>query len=69
MSQTIKSAEKSQRFRDRLKASGGEEVLLRLPSETVALLDELKAKQGLRNRSQALLQLIELGRLATQQIA
>ena len=56
------------RYRQRLRASGGEEVLFQLPRETIALLDELKERQGLRNRSQALLQLIERGREATQQV-
>ena len=45
-----------------------EEVLFKLPRATVALLDELKERQGLRNRSQALLQLIEQGRAAAQQM-
>ncbi len=56
-------------YRDRIRAAGGEEVLVQLPRETVALLDDLKKSQGLRSRSQALLQLIERGREATQQIA
>jgi hypothetical protein len=46
-------------FRQRLRAAGGEEVLFQLPRETVAMLDAIKERQGLRNRSQALLQLIE----------
>lgn len=50
---------KGQAYRQRLRASGAEEVLVQLPRETIALLDELKACRGLRNRSQALLQLIE----------
>ena len=54
------------RYRERLRASGAEEVLLQLPRETIALLDELKERQGLRNRSLALMQLIERGREATQ---
>jgi len=60
---------KTARFRQRLRASGAQEVLFQLPDETVALLDEIKKRQGLRSRSQALLQLIERGREATQQIA
>ena len=59
---------KTARFRQRLRASGAQEVLFQLPDETVALLDEIKKRQGLRSRSQALLQLIEHGREATQQI-
>ncbi|OYV38954.1 MAG: hypothetical protein B7Z80_08580 [Rhodospirillales bacterium 20-64-7] len=54
------------RYRARLRASGAEEVLVQLPRETIALLDDLKERQGLRNRSLALLQLIERGREATQ---
>lgn len=52
-------AEQVRAYRRRLAASGGQEVLFQLPRETVALLDDLKQRQGLRNRSQALLQLIE----------
>jgi hypothetical protein len=63
------SAAYSRDYRARLRAAGGEEVLFQLPRETVALLDELKERQGLRSRSQALLQLIERGREATQQVA
>jgi uncharacterized membrane protein len=43
-------------------------VLLQLPRATVALLDAIKERQGLRNRSQALIQLIEQGRAAAQQM-
>jgi hypothetical protein len=53
-------------FRERLRASGSEEVLFQLPRETVAMLDAIKERQGLRSRSQALLQLIERGKEATQ---
>jgi hypothetical protein len=52
----------TRRYRERLRASGGEEVLFKLPRETIALLDELKERQGLKSRSLALLQLIERGR-------
>lgn len=50
---------RSQAYRQRLRASGTEEILLQLPREMIALLDELKVCRGLRNRSQVLLQLIE----------
>ena len=43
-----------------------EEVLFQLPGHAVAMIDELKQRQGLRNRSQVLLQLIE-GKGATAQ--
>ena len=55
-------------YRRRLAAAGAAAgARSALPRETVALLDELKQRQGLRNRSQALLQLIEQGREAAQQ--
>lgn len=69
MPQAATKQGKTARFRQRLRASGAEEVLVQLPRETVAFLDELKASQGLRNRSQALMQLIDQGRAATQQTA
>ena len=57
------------RYRQRLRDAGAQEVLFQLPDETVALIDEIKKRQGLRSRSQALLQLIERGRELAQQIA
>ena len=65
----LSSAERNRAYRARLRAAGGEEVLFKLPSEVVVLLDELKERRGLRNRSQALLQLIEQGRAAAQQMS
>jgi hypothetical protein len=62
----LSNAEKARLYRERLRASGGEEVLFKLPQQTVAMLDDLKERYGLRNRSQALMQLIEEGRAATQ---
>jgi len=67
MSKAATSSEKTRAFRQRLRASGGEEVLFQLPRETIVMLDELKQRQGLRSRSQALMQLIEHGRAAAQQ--
>ena len=64
----LSSAEKARVYRQRLRASGGEEVLFKLPSQTVAMLDDLKERQGLRNRSQALLQLIEEKGTTAQQM-
>jgi hypothetical protein len=61
------SAAKNLRYRQRLRAAGGEEVLLQLPRETVAMLDAIKERQGLRSRSQALLQLIEQKGAVAQQ--
>lgn len=59
--------DKNVRYRQRLRAAGSEEVLLQLPRATVAMLDAIKERQGLRSRSQALLQLIEQKGAATQQ--
>ena len=59
MPKTAASADRNKLYRQRLRASGGEEVLFQLPRALVEMLDELKKRQGLRSRSQALLQLIE----------
>ena len=67
MPKSVASAEKYVRYRQRLRANGGEEVLFQLPRETVALIDAIKTRQGLRSRSQALLKLIENGRAIAQQ--
>lgn len=53
------SSEYVRAYRQRLRAAGGEEVLLRLPRSAVAMLDAVKQRHGLRNRSQAFLRLIE----------
>ena len=63
----LSSAEKARVYRRRLRDAGGEEVLFKLPRATVVMLDELKRRQGLRNRSQALLQLIEQKGAVAQQ--
>ncbi len=68
MQKATSSALHNRLYRERLRAAGGEEVLFQLPRELVALLDELKERQGLRSRSQALIQLIEHGRATAQQI-
>jgi hypothetical protein len=41
-------------YRRRLAAAGEHEVNFRLSDETVAFIDELKQRQGLRNRGQML---------------
>jgi hypothetical protein len=64
----LSSAEKARVYRQRLRDAGGEEVLFKLPRETVAMLDDLKTRRGLRNRSQALLQLIEQKGAPAQQM-
>ena len=61
------SNNKYRAYRRRLVAKGHLQFIADLPRETVAFLDELKERHGLRNRSQVLLQLIEQGRGVTQQ--
>jgi hypothetical protein len=55
----MSSAEKARLYRQRRRDAGVEEVLFQLPGHAVAMIDELKSRHGLRNRSQVLLQLIE----------
>lgn len=52
-------AEKARLYRQRRREAGVEDVLFQLPGHAVAALDAIRERQGLRNRSQALLQLIE----------
>jgi hypothetical protein len=59
--------DKHRAYRRRIAANGNHQLVVVLPIETVALLDELKERHGLPNRSQALLQLIEQGRGAAQE--
>jgi hypothetical protein len=59
MPKSTSSADSNRIYRQRLRAAGVVEVLFQLPVATVAMLDEIKERQGLRNRSQALLQLTE----------
>jgi hypothetical protein len=68
MQKVSASAIHNRLYRERLRAAGGEEVLFQLPRDTIALLDDLKQRHGLRSRSQALLQLIEQGRATAQQM-
>ena len=68
MPTSTRSTEHTRAYRQRLRAAGSEEVLLQLPHATVAMLDAIKQRQGLRSRSQALLQLIEKGRVTAQQM-
>ena len=58
--------DKHRLHRQRLAARGWRQIIAELPDEVVEFLDELKARRGLRNRNQALLQLIEQGRGAAQ---
>ena len=54
-------------YRRRKLANGRLQFIADLPRETVAFLDELKERQGLRNRGQVLEQLCKLRRTVTQQ--
>ena len=60
-------SDKDRAYRRRLAAQGQHQLVVALPRETVAFLDELMQRQGLRNRGQVLEQLIERGRTVTQQ--
>jgi hypothetical protein len=60
-------SEKDRAYRRRLAEAGQHQLIVALPRETVAFLDELKERHGLRNRSQAVLQLIEQWREVAQQ--
>ena len=60
-------AHRGRAYRRRIAAKGRLQFIADLPRETVAFLDELKERQGLRNRGQVLEQLIEKGRQVTQQ--
>lgn len=55
-------------YRKRQADAGNKALTLLVPNDAVALLDELKERRGLRNRSQAFLQLIEQGRGDAQHI-
>jgi len=61
--------DKDRAYRRRLADSGRHQLVVALPRETVAFLDDLVVWEGLSNRSQAVLQLIEQGRGAAQQSA
>jgi hypothetical protein len=62
-------AAKVRAYRERQVAAGNKELTLHLPADAVDYLDALKTELGLRNRSQALMMLIEQGREAIRQTA
>jgi hypothetical protein len=62
-------AEHVRAYRQRIAAAGEQEVLFKLPNETVTVIDELKQRLGLRNRGQVVVELIERGREVAQQQA
>jgi hypothetical protein len=61
------NSERGRAYRARILAKGRLQFIADLPRETVALIDEIKERQGLRNRSLVIEQLIERGRQVTQQ--
>jgi hypothetical protein len=61
------ASDKFRAYRRRIVAKGRLQIIADLPREDIAFLDELKERQGLRNRGQVLQQLIEIGRTVTQQ--
>ena len=60
-------SDKQRAYRRRIVAKGRLQFIADLPRETVAFLDEMKERHGLRNRGQVLEQLIEKGRTAAHQ--
>jgi hypothetical protein len=62
----ITQAERVQKSRERFRAAGEIEVLIKLPVEMVAFLDDLKARHGLRSRSEVLIQFIDQRRATAQ---
>ncbi len=66
LTMTLPTDDKDRAYRRRLAEKGRRQLIVALPHETVALIDELKQRKGLRNRSQVLQQLIEQGRAAAQ---
>jgi len=70
MSQPVSPvAQRIRAYRQRQSAAGVQQLTVHLPSDAVAMLDALKAERRLSSRSQALLTLIEEGRLAARQTA
>jgi hypothetical protein len=48
------TTEANQTYRRRIAEAGEQEVLLRLSNETIAVMDQLKTRYGLRNRGQVI---------------
>ena len=61
------AGDKFRAYRRRIAAKGRLQFIADLPREDVAFLDELKQRQGLRNRGQVLEQLLEQRREIPQQ--
>jgi hypothetical protein len=58
---------KHRAYRRRLAAAGEQEVLFRVSNKTLALIDEIKKRHGLRNRGQVLEQFFAQRREPAQQ--
>ena len=69
MSKSDATIDKHRAYRRRLAASGRRQLIVALPQEMIATIDELKRQRGLQSRSQVLMELIERGRQPAQQIA
>jgi hypothetical protein len=69
MPRSATSVDKDRAYRRRLEAEGRRQLVVALPQEMIAAIDELKLRRGLKSRSQVLMELIEQGRQPAQQIA
>ena len=67
MPKTNRSSRTLRAFRQRLRPPAARRCCFSCRARRWHYLDAIKERQGLRNRSQALLQLIEQGRAAAQQ--
>jgi hypothetical protein len=61
--------DKDRAYRRRLAEKGQRQLIVALPKETIALIDELKQRHRLRSRSEVLQKLIERGRATAQQMS
>lgn len=69
MTAPAEPTDKDRAYRRRLASKGRRQLVVDLPQEMIETIDELKHRRGLRSRSQVLMELIERGRMVTQQIA
>ncbi len=61
--------QRTREMRERRRQAGLTEIILALPRDIVAELDAVKLREGLRNRSQVVQQLLQAGRVTNQQSA
>jgi len=69
MPRSAATVDKDRAYRRRLAAEGRRQLIIALPQEMIAAIDELKLRRGLKSRSQVLMELIEQGRQPAQQTA